>query len=339
MQEELHQLQQSSLAALEAASNQGELTEVRVRYLGKGGAISLLNEGMRHLSKEERPVIGKLVNEVRARFTEALEAKETALKNQADAAAFADLDPTLPGTALRHGALHPLTLLTDRAVQIFRRLGFAMAEGPDIDSEWHCFDALNTPVDHPARNDQDTFYLPDGRLLRTQTSTIQIRTMEQFSPSIRIIAPGAAYRRDEVDATHLSQFMQMEGLAVAEGITLADLKGTVEFFFREFFGPETECRFRPHFFPFTEPSYEIDVCSAALNGKWMELAGCGMVDPAVFEAVNRSRGDNAYDPERVSGFAFGFGLERLVMNLTGISDIRMLTENDLRFLRRFVGSL
>ena len=324
MKEELHQLQQSSLAALEAASDQAALAEVRVRYLGKGGAISLLNEGMRNLSKEERPVVGKLVNDVRARFTEALEAKEASLKNQADAAAFTSLDPTLPGTVLHHGALHPLTLLTDRAVQIFRRLGFAMAEGPDIDSEWHCFDALNTPADHPARNDQDTFYLPDGRLLRTQTSTIQIRTMEQASPPIRIIAPGAAYRRDEVDATHLSQFMQMEGLAVAEGITLADLKGTAEFFFREFFGPETECRFRPHFFPFTEPSYEIDVRSAALNGKWMELAGCGMVDPAVFEAVNRARGDNAYDPERVSGFAFGFGLERLVMNLTGISDIRML---------------
>ena len=163
--------------------------------------------------------------------------------------------------------------------------------------------------------------------------------MEQAPPPIRIIAPGAAYRRDEVDATHLSQFMQMEGLAVGEGISLADLKGTLEFFFCEFFGPETECRFRPHFFPFTEPSYEIDVRSAALNGKWMELAGCGMVDPAVFEAINGKRGDNAYDPERVSGFAFGFGLDRLVMNLTGISDIRMLTENDLRFLRRFVGVL
>lgn len=339
MEAKIQQLQQASLAALESASDEVSLAEVRIRYLGKGGAISQLNEGMRHLSKEERPVIGKLVNEVRSRFTESLEAKEAQLKEQADAAAFANLDPTLPGTGSACGALHPLTLLTDRAVKIFRRLGFSIAEGPDIDSEWHCFDALNTPEDHPARNDQDTFYLPDGRLLRTHTSTIQIRTMEQQPPPIRIIAPGAAYRRDEVDATHLSQFTQMEGLVVAEKISLADLKGTLEFFFREFFDAETECRFRPHFFPFTEPSYEIDVCSGALGGKWMELAGCGIVDPAVFEAVSCQRGDNLYDPERISGFAFGFGLDRLVMNLTGISDIRMLTENDLRFLQRFVGVL
>jgi phenylalanyl-tRNA synthetase alpha chain len=225
--------------------------------------------------------------------------------------------------------------LVDRAVQIFRRLGFAIADGPDIETEWHCFDALNTPADHPARNEQDTFYLPDGRLLRTHTSSIQIRTMVANPPPIRIIAPGAAYRRDEVDATHLAQFTQMEGLYVAPGVSLADLKGTIEFFFRELFGSGTEIRFRPHFFPFTEPSYEIDLRTEALGGKWMELAGCGMVDPAVFEEVKRQRGDSAYDPEKVSGFAFGFGLDRLAMNLTGVSDIRMLTENDLRFLSRF----
>lgn len=337
MKDEIHQQQQASLAAVTAASDAASLKEVRVHYLGKSGAISCLSEKMRDLSKEERPVMGQLLNQWRSEFTQALEAKEKMLSDQADAVIFSSLDPTLPGTSPVQGGLHPLTLLTDRVIQIFRRLGFAMAEGPDIDTEWYCFDALNTPADHPARNEQDTLYLPDGRLLRTQTSTIQIRSMEQAPPPLRIMAPGAAYRRDEIDATHLSQFTQMELLCVAEGVSLADLKGTAEFFFRELFGPETECRFRPHFFPFTEPSFEIDVRSSSLNGKWMELAGCGMVDPAVFNAINQKRGDNAYDPEKNSGFAFGFGLERLVMNLTGISDIRMLTENDLRFLKRFTG--
>lgn len=338
MQSEIHQLQNEAFAAINIASDAVSLKEVRVHYLGKEGLVSRLSEGMRHLSKEERPVVGKLLNELRVSFTQSLEAKERALGEEADAALFTSLDATLPGTASIQGGLHPLTLLTDRAVQIFRRLGFSIAEGPDIETPWHCFDALNTPEYHPARNEQDTFYLPDGRLLRTHTSTIQIRTMEKSVPPLRIIAPGSAYRRDEIDATHLSQFTQMEGLYVAEGVSLADLKGTLEFFFREFFGPETECRFRPHFFPFTEPSYEIDVRSSSLTGKWMELAGCGMVDPAVFEAINVRRGDTVYDPERVSGFAFGFGLDRLVMSLTGISDIRMLTENDLRFLSRFVAT-
>jgi len=225
--------------------------------------------------------------------------------------------------------------LMDRAVRCFRRMGFAIADGPDIETEWHCFDALNTPPDHPARNEQDTFYLPDGRLLRSHTSTVQIRVMENTPPPVRIIAPGAAYRRDEVDATHLSQFTQMEGLYVAENVSLADLKGTLEFFFRELFGPDTDLQFRPHFFPFTEPSYEIDIRTEALGNQWMELAGCGMVDPAVFEAVCDQRGDRVYDPELVSGFAFGFGLDRLAMNLAKIPDIRMLVENDLRFLKQF----
>jgi phenylalanyl-tRNA synthetase alpha chain len=217
-------------------------------------------------------------------------------------------------------------------------MGFALAEGPDVETEWHCFDALNTPADHPARNEQDTFYLPDGHLLRTHTSSVQIRVMESTPPPVRIIAPGAAYRRDEVDATHLAQFTQMEGLYVAPGVTLADLKGTLEFFFQELFGPGTALRFRPHFFPFTEPSYEIDIRTKLLGEDWMELAGCGMVDPAVLEAINQRRGDRLYDPEIVSGFAFGFGLDRLAMNLLGIPDIRMLVENDLRLLRQFVGT-
>lgn len=332
---QIDQLRIEALSAIAEASDVLALKEARVRYLGKTGSVSLLSEGMRTLSKEERPVMGKLLNELRAAVTTALEEKESGLTAQADAAALASIDTSLPGTGPEAGSLHPLTLLVDRAVQIFRRLGFAIADGPDIETEWHCFDALNTPADHPARNEQDTFYLPDGRLLRTHTSSIQIRTMVANPPPIRIIAPGSAYRRDEVDATHLAQFTQMEGLYVAPGVSLADLKGTIEFFFMELFGPGTEIRFRPHFFPFTEPSYEIDLRTEALGGKWMELAGCGMVDPAVFEEVNKKRGDDAYDPEKVNGFAFGFGLDRLAMNLTGVSDIRMLTENDLRFLSRF----
>ena len=332
---QIDQLRIEALSAIAEASDALALKEARVRYLGKTGSVSLLSEGMRALSKEERPVMGKLLNDLRTAVTAALDEKETALTAQADTAALSVIDASLPGTAPEAGSLHPLTLLVDRAVQIFRRLGFAIADGPDMETEWHCFDALNTPADHPARNEQDTFYLSDGRLLRTHTSSIQIRTMVANPPPIRIIAPGAAYRRDEVDATHLAQFTQMEGLYVAPGVSLADLKGTIEFFFRELFGTGTEIRFRPHFFPFTEPSYEIDLRTEALGGKWMELAGCGMVDPAVFEEVNKKRGDNAYDPEKVSGFAFGFGLDRLAMNLTGVTDIRMLSENDLRFLSRF----
>jgi phenylalanyl-tRNA synthetase alpha chain len=337
MQALIEQQEKESLAAISSASNDSVLREVRLLYLGKNGLISRLSEQMRAIPKEERPIAGKLLNHWRSSFTQALEAKEKTFRDQADALLFESLDPTLPGTTRWQGSLHPLTLLIDRVVAIYRRLGFAMAEGPDIDSPWYCFDALNTPADHPARNEQDTFYLPDGRLLRTHTSTVQIRAMEQALPPLRIIVPGSAYRRDEVDATHLSQFTQMEVLCVGEGITLGDLKGTAEFFFRELLGVNTECRFRPHFFPFTEPSFEIDIRSSHLSKKWLELAGCGMVDPAVFEAVNQKRGDNAYDPEKISGFAFGFGLDRLVMMLTGIDDIRMLSENDLRFLKRFTG--
>jgi phenylalanyl-tRNA synthetase alpha chain len=272
---------------------------------------------------------------LRQAVTAALEQKEADLSAAADAGALAALDITLPGTTRELGSIHPLTQLLDKAVQIFRRMGFVLADGPDIETEWHCFDALNTPPDHPARNEQDTFYMPDGRLLRTHTSSVQVRVMEAQVPPVRIIAPGAAYRRDEVDATHLAQFTQMEGLYVAENVSVADLKGTLEYFFRQLFGPGTETRFRPHFFPFTEPSFEIDIRAAALGGKWMELAGCGMVDPAVFEEICARRGDRAFDPGKVTGFAFGFGLDRLAMNLTRVPDIRMLVENDLRFLKQF----
>jgi phenylalanyl-tRNA synthetase alpha chain len=335
MEQQVDSLRAEALAQIASATDAASLEAVRLKYLGKSGAITALSEGMRNVPKEDRPKFGKILNDLRAAVTGALEESQKCLLEAADSAAVASLDLSLPGTFPAPGTLHPLTQLMDRAVRCFRRMGFAIADGPDIETEWHCFDALNTPPDHPARNEQDTFYLPDGRLLRSHTSSVQIRVMENTPPPVRIIAPGSAYRRDEVDATHLAQFTQMEGLYVAERVSLADLKGTLEFFFRELFGTGTEIQFRPHFFPFTEPSYEIDIRAAALGGEWMELAGCGMVDPAVFEEICKKRGDRAYDPEKVSGFAFGFGLERLAMNLSRIPDIRMLVENDLRFLKQF----
>ena len=337
MREELAALREEALRDIAAATDLSALDKIRVAYTGRAGRLTRAGEQMRHVAKEDRPETGKLLHEVRQAVTGALDARAGELLSAQEEAEVASVDPTLPGVAAPVGSPHPLQLLEKRAVEIFRRMGFALAEGPDIETEWHCFDALNTPPDHPARNEQDTFYLPDGRLLRTHTSTVQIRTMEAQPPPVRIIAPGAAYRRDEVDATHLAQFTQMEGLYVDEGVTLGDLKGTLEFFFRELFGPDTRVRFRPHFFPFTEPSYELDVRAAALGGgeRWLELAGCGMVDPAVFERVSERRGDDAYDPRRVSGFAFGFGLERLAMILFGVPDIRMFVENDQRFLAQF----
>jgi phenylalanyl-tRNA synthetase alpha chain len=335
MEQQVEALRGEALADIAAATDRATLEAVRIRYLGKSGAVTAISEGMRNVAKEDRPRFGKLLNDLRQAVTHALDDSERLLLEAADSAAVSSLDLSLPGTWPSPGTLHPLTQLMDRAVRCFRRMGFAIADGPDIETEWHCFDALNTPADHPARNEQDTFYLPDGRLLRSHTSSVQIRVMENCPPPIRIIAPGAAYRRDEVDATHLAQFTQMEGLYVAEKVSLADLKGTLEFFFRELFGSGTNIQFRPHFFPFTEPSYEIDIRTEALGNEWMELAGCGMVDPAVFEAICERRGDRVFDPEKVSGFAFGFGLERLAMNLSRIPDIRMLVENDLRFLNQF----
>jgi phenylalanyl-tRNA synthetase alpha chain len=335
MESRIESLRIEAINAIEAANDLRSLDAARVRYLGKSGEISRLSEGMREVPKVDRPRLGKLLNELRQEVQALLDRKEQSLKADADSRELLAIDVTLPGTRPALGSIHPLTQLLDRAVQIFRRLGFALADGPDVETEWHNFDALNTPPDHPARNELDTFYLPDDRLLRTHTSPVQIRVMESQIPPVRVIAPGSSYRRDEVDATHLAQFTQMEGLVVDQDISVADLKGTLEYFFRELLGAGTKVRFRPHFFPFTEPSYEIDIHTEALGGQWMELAGCGMVDPAVFEQICSKRGDRAYDPERLTGFAFGFGLDRLAMNLGRIPDIRMLVENDLRFLKQF----
>ncbi len=337
MDTQLEQLREEALAAIAAAADETDMELARVKFLGQSGAFTVISKGMKDVSKDDKPRLGKLLNEVRAAVTAALDARKAGLQGEADKAAFSGVDATLPGSAARIGTLHPITQLLDRTISIFRRMGFALADGPDIEDEFHCFDALNTPADHPARNEKDTFYFADGRLLRTHTSTVQIRTMEKAAPPIRIIAPGAAYRRDEIDATHLAQFTQMEGLYVDEGVSIADLKGTLEFFFRELFGNDAKFRFRPHFFPFTEPSYEVDIKTSALGAsdRWLEIAGCGMVDPAVLEAVNTKRNDCAFDPEKYTGFAFGFGLDRLAMIMAGVPDIRTFTDNDQRFLAQF----
>ena len=333
----LEQLREDALAQIASAPDERALEAVRVKFIGRGGDVTQWSDKMKSLPKEEKPVVGKLLNQIRTAVTAAIEARAENFRAEKESAAVANIDISLPGTSHERGAIHPLTHMLDRSIAVFRRMGFALAEGPDIETEWHCFDALNTPADHPARNEQDTFYLPDGRLLRTHTSTVQIRTMELAPPPIRVIAPGAAYRRDEVDATHGAQFHQIEGLYVDEKVSVADLKGTLEFFLRELFGAETAVRFRPHYFPFTEPSFEIDVKSSALKGgeKWLEICGCGMVHPAVFEELNTARKDNAYDPEKWSGFAFGLGMDRLAMILFGVPDLRLFAANDLRFLRQF----
>jgi len=333
----LEQLREDALREIEAARDAKSLESVRVKYLGKTGSISEWGEQMKTLGKEERPAVGKLLNQARTAVTAALEQCGEKVRAESESEALSTIDISLPGTPHEIGALHPLTQMWQRSIEIFRRMGFALADGPDIEDEWHCFDALNTPPEHPARTEQDTFYMADGRLLRTHTSTVQIRAMESVPPPIRVIAPGAAYRNEELNATHSPQFHQIEGLYVDENVSVADLKGELEFFMRELFGLDTEVQFRPHFFPFTEPSLEVYVRSKALKGgeQWIEVAGCGIVHPAVFEAVNKARGDDAYDPERWSGYAFGLGMDRLVMILFDIPDIRLFAQNDLRFLRQF----
>jgi phenylalanyl-tRNA synthetase alpha chain len=333
----LEQLREDALREIEASRDEQALETARIKYLGKSGSVSAWGEQMKTLSKDQKPAVGKLLNEVRNIVAAAVEARTASFQMQKESEALARIDVSLPGGLREIGALHPLTRMWERSIEIFRRMGFSLADGPDIEDEWHCFDALNTPPEHPARNEQDTFYLPDGRLLRTHTSTVQIRTMQAGPPPIRVIAPGAAYRRDELDATHSPQFHQIEGLYVDENVSVADLKGALEFFMRELFGSGTDVQFRPHFFPFTEPSLEVYVKSKALKGgeRWIEVAGSGVVHPAVFEQVNKARGDKAYDPEKWSGYAFGLGMDRLAMVLFDIPDIRLFAQNDLRFLRQF----
>ena len=334
----LEQFKKDALLAI-ADGDESALESVRVNYLGKKGHITLISQMMRDFDPLSRQAVGAKLNGVRDAITGGLASRLEGMQAAKDAAAVAGIDLTLPGRPGQGaGSLHPLTQIRDLAVRTLRRMGFTLADGPEIETEWHCFDALNTPADHPARNESDTFYMPDGKLLRTHTSTVQIRTMESAKAlPVRIIAPGAAYRRDEIDATHLSVFNQLEGLYVNQDVSLGDLKGTLEYFFREIFGPSTAVRFRPHFFPFTEPSFEIDVKLEAKgkDARWIEIAGCGMVDPAVFTAINKARGDTLFDPDTTTGFAFGLGLDRLAMIMHGITDIRHLIDNDVRFLQQF----
>lgn len=336
MMDELKTLEAEALSALAAVTTAAELESWRVTYLARQGRLPLLLEKMKDLPKEQRPEAGRVANAAKTALQQAFDQRKESL---AESAAAQSVDLTLPARPFPLGSRHPVSALVDRCVDIFRRMGFALATGPEIDTEFCNFDALNTPPDHPARNEQDTFYLDlpaagegKGRyLLRSHTSTVQIRTMMRQKPPIKIIAPGRCFRRDEVDATHGMFFTQLEALVVDEAVSLADLKGTMEFFFRELFGQGTRVRFRPHFFPFTEPSFEVDmsVPHLKIKGKeWIEIGGCGMVDPAVFNAVG-------IDPSRYSGFAFGMGLERMVMMIHGIPDLRLLYENDVRFLRLF----
>jgi phenylalanyl-tRNA synthetase alpha chain len=337
MIDQLTSLLTTALQEISSVADDNALEEFRLKYLGKKGLLTAASSGMKDVPADQKAAVGQKLNEARTGITAAIDGKKAALIALAEAASVAGVDVTLPGRPVRRGALHPMTQVLDKAVNILRRMGFALATGPEVETEWHCFDALNTPKDHPARNESDTFYFDSGLLLRTHTSSVQVRTMTSQVPPVRIIAPGSAFRRDEIDATHLSAFTQLEGLYVAEKVSLGDLKGTLEQFFVSLLGPQTQVRFRPHFFPFTEPSYEVDVLlhAAGQAPRWVEILGCGMVDPAVFQAICEARGDDVYHPDKVTGFAFGMGLERLAMTQWGISDIRHLIENDVRFLRQF----
>lgn len=323
---ELTSLQKSALEAIALLSDLEALEQLRVNYLGKKGQLSVVLRAMGQLGADDRPRIGALANEVKEALQTQLEQKKIQLQTAAIQAQLAaeTIDVTMPGIFRPQGQVHPLTGMIDRAIDIFVGLGYTVADGSEMETDYYNFEALNTPPDHPARDMQDTFYLPDGNLLRTHTSAVQIRYMEENDPPIRIVAPGRCYRRDTVDATHAAVFHQIELLAVDEGLTFTDLKGTIKEFLREMFG-DLPIRFRTSYFPFTEPSAEVDV---QWQGKWLEVLGCGMVDPNVLKAVG-------YDPEVYTGFAAGFGVERFAMVLHQIDDIRRFYNSDLRFLRQF----
>jgi phenylalanyl-tRNA synthetase alpha chain len=330
--DQIELLKQSALGELAAAPDLAALEQTKGAWIGPNGKFTGLMKQLGTLPKEEKPAAGKLINAAKVELEAALAGRREELEMKA-ALPKEPTDFTLPGRRRMLGKLHPLTQVTDDIVRAFRKIGFAVADGPEIEDEYHCFDALNTPADHPARDSQDTFYLSttDKRLLRTHTSSVQIRVMEKQPPPIRIIVPGRVYRRDNADATHNPTFHQIEGLYVDKGVTVGDLKGTVEFVFKEIMGSDVKIRFRPHYFSYTEPSYEIDFTNALVKkmGKdWLEIAGCGMVHPKVFENVG-------YDPEAWMGWAFGFGIERIAMLRYGINDIRLFYENDVRFLRQF----
>lgn len=327
LEAQLATLKQEATAAIAATDTLEQLEQLRVNYLGKKGQLSQVLRGMGQLSAEDRPRIGASANEVKEALQDNLERKRNELQQAKIQAQLESetLDVTMPGVYRPIGRIHPLNSTTDRVLDIFVGLGYTVATGPEMETDYYNFEALNTPADHPARDMQDTFYLPDGNLLRTHTSSVQIRYMEDNEPPIRIVAPGRCYRRDTVDATHSAVFHQIEILAIDEGLTFTDLKGTIKEFLQAMFGEELPIRFRGSYFPFTEPSAEVDV---QWQGRWLEVMGCGMVDPNVLKKVG-------YDPEVYTGFAAGFGVERFAMVLHQIDDIRRFYNSDLRFLRQF----
>lgn len=339
MRERLKEILENSKAEINSAEDLQQLEQIRVKYLGKKGELTQVLRGMGKLSKEERPIIGKFANEVRTEIENKLDSTISIIEEKVkkDRLEREVIDVTMPGIKKKIGHRHPLTLVLDEIKSIFIGMGFKIAEGPEVETVYHNFDALNAPKDHPSRDLSDTFYINDNILLRTQTSPVQVRVMQSSKPPIKIISPGRCYRSDEIDATHSPMFHQIEGLVIDKGITFADLKGTLEIFAKRFYGSNTKTKFRPHYFPFTEPSAEMDVscfkcggsgCRMCKGSGWIEILGCGMVHPNVLKECG-------IDPEEYSGFAFGMGLDRIAMLKLEIDDIRLFFENDMRFIEQF----
>jgi phenylalanyl-tRNA synthetase alpha chain len=329
MLEQFEKIGEQALAELQKVADLAALEEFRIKYLGRKGLVTQMLSQIGNFPPEQKPKAGQLANKIKKDVSEAFDEKKKTLHSQQDKPKEL-IDVTLPGIPVRIGKKHVITQTLNELLDIFGRMGFGVAYGPEVEDEWHNFIALNIGPEHPARDPSDNFYISDNTLLRSQTSTIQIRVMERTRPPIRVVAPGRVYRPDTVDATHMYMFHQLEALVVDEGVSMVDMKTTIEQFIHTFFGPDTKWRFRPSFFPFTEPSAEVDLLlkDKAGNESWVEMGGCGMVDPNVFDAVG-------IDSEKYTGWAFGFGIERLAMRKYEITDIRLLFENDLRFLKQF----
>lgn len=339
MRDKLQAILKSAEEEIKIITSSEQLDEFRVKYLGKKGVLKEILKGMGKLTNEERPLIGKLANETREKIEKHIEAMKERMKNieLENRLLKEDIDVTLPSSEINIGHKHPLNVILDEIKDIFIGMGYKVAEGPEVDTVYNNFDALNSPKDHPSRSLSDTFYINEELLLRTQTSPVQVRTMKANDPPIKIISPGRCFRYDELDATHSPMFHQIEGLVVDEDVTMADLKGTLDLFAKRLFGEETKTKFRPHYFPFTEPSAEVDVscfkcggegCKFCSNTGWIEILGCGMVHPNVLEECD-------IDSKKYSGFAFGMGLDRITMLKYEIDDIRLLFENDIRFIKQF----
>lgn len=333
--DELQSLKEAALQETQQAANTDELEKIRIKYLGRQGLLPEIMQSLKEAKAAERPAIGRIANELKQELSALLKTRRANF-TAGGGGAEQIFDATQPGQWRQQGTRHPISQIIEATIHIFSKLGFSVADGPDIETEYYNFDALNTPADHPSRDTQDTFWLSSSELLRTQTSPVQIRVMEQQQPPVRIIAPGRCYRRDTMDATHSANFHQIEGLYVDRNVSMVDLKSDIAYFARELMGPDVKVRFRPHFFPFTEPSVEYDFSCHACGGRgcrickntgWIEISGAGMVNPKVFEKVG-------YDPETTTGYAFGMGVERIAMVKFDIHDIRLLYDNDIRFLRQ-----